>query len=203
MIIGVVMLAWQLAAPAQIPATLELFNGKNLDGWQFQLDPKSDAKPEFVFGVQNDVIAISGKPFGYMYTDAVYDNYRLHVEWRYIGKGTNSGIFLFVQGPKFWPNAIECQLQSGRAGDILKLGGANVEKAPGRENLAMFNASQENPVGEWNSADIICEDGNITVFINGMLQNRVLNSANKSGHIALQSEGGPIQFRHVRLTPLK
>jgi hypothetical protein len=198
--ISIILLAIQLAATAQ---TVELFNGKNLDGWKFQLDPKSDAKPESVFSVQDGVIAISGQPFGYMYTDGVYDNYRLHVEWRYTGKGSNSGIFLFVQEAGFWPNAIECQLQSGRAGDFIQMGGAKLEKDPAREDFAMFNPSQENPVGEWNNADILCENGLITVHINGTLQNKALTAGRKSGRIALQSEGGPLQFRHIRLTPLE
>ncbi|MDR2462740.1 MAG: DUF1080 domain-containing protein [Verrucomicrobiales bacterium] len=194
-----------LLAPvvARAGATIELFNGKNLDGWHAVLDPKSAAKPEDTFGVRNGVLTVSGQPFGYIYTAAKYADYRLHIEWRWIEKPSNSGVFLFVQEPKFWPNSIECQLQSGRAGDFIKMGGSGIEPAPGRENLARAGESNENPVGEWNNADLICEGNTISVFINGEFKNRGVSAQNNNGHIALQSEGGPLEFRNIRLTPLK
>jgi hypothetical protein len=65
------------------------------------------------------------------------------------------------------------------------------------------NASSEMAVGEWNNADITCEKGTITVYINGVFQNKGTKSLHKTGHIGLQSEGKDIQFRNVRLTPLK
>ena len=103
----------------------ELFNGKDLTGWVCVLDSESDVPAEEVFGVENGNIRIEGNPFGYMRTENQYGDYKLHVEWRWIGKGTNSGIFQRVQsGDKVWPNAIECQLCAGKAGDVVMLGGA-------------------------------------------------------------------------------
>ena len=88
-----------------------LFNGKNLEGWTCVLDEKSDVPTSEVYGVKDGNIHIVGNPFGYMRTDKKYSNYKLHVEWRWVGEGTNSGLFLHVQdGDKLWPNAIECQL---------------------------------------------------------------------------------------------
>lgn len=192
--------------------TVELFNGKNLDGWDFIVENNS-AKPDEVFSVQNGLIHIKGKPFGYMYTKKKYANFRLHVEWKYPIAASNSGIFLFLQNPTptLWPNAVECQLCSGRAGDFVLLGGSDVSeyKAPGGKPrprfpvVARFGKAAENPIGEWNSADIVCKDGNIEVYINGVYTNRGTKSANKSGHVALQSEGGDILFRNVRLTEIE
>ena len=157
-------------------------------------------------------LAIKGKPFGFMYTENKYSNFRLHVEWKYPIEGSNSGIFLFLQEPtkELWPNAVECQLCSGRAGDFVLLGGSDVSeyKAPeGKPRpkfpvVERFVKERENPVGEWNSADIICKDGNIEVYINGALQNIGTKSAHSKGYIGLQSEGGDILFRNVRLTPI-
>ena len=63
-----------------------------------------------------------------MRTEETYDDYRLHVEWRWIGEATNSGIFQRVQeGDKVWPQGIECQLMAGRAGDLVLLGGARAD----------------------------------------------------------------------------
>lgn len=191
-------------------ATVDLFNGKNLDGWTPFADGLADASS--VFSVQNGVIRVQGKPFGFIRTNKKYSDFRLHVEWKYPRESINSGIFLFVQDDmKLWPNAVECQLMKGKVGDFVLLGGSNIAefKLPaGAERpkfpvVKRFGESNENPAGEWNNADIICRDGSITVFINGTLQNKATGSLNKSGYIALQSEGGEIHFRNVRLTPLE
>ena len=190
--------------------TIDLFNGFDLEGWGFIL--KNDSKSaEDVFKVEDGVIHITGDPFGYMYTLDSYDNYRLHVEWRWPVEETNSGIFLHVQENDVWPNAIECQLRAGDAGDFVLLNGSDLaeftteegETRPAFPIIRKQNISSEMAVGEWNNADITCEDGNIIVFINGVLQNEGTKSLHKAGRIALQSEGKDIQFRNVRLTPLK
>jgi len=203
-----------LSAVVAIPVksqTINLFNGSNLEGWGFVLQDDSK-KPEEVFNVKDGVIHIVGKPFGYMYTLNKYDNFRLHVEWRWQKEAVNSGIFLYVQDDrKVWPNAIECQLKAGNAGDFVLLNGSNLaefktkegEARPAFPVIKKKNESSEMAPGEWNNADITCDKGTITVFINGVLQNKGTKSLNKTGHVALQSEGGEVLFRNVRLTPLK
>lgn len=183
----------------------ELFNGKNLEGWTCILDEKSNVPTSEVYGVKDGNIHIVGNPFGYMRTDKKYSNYKLHVEWRWVGEGTNSGLFLHVQdGDKLWPNAIECQLGNGKAGDFVMLGGSKIAeveskgKFPIKERIGNF----EKPVGEWNTAEAVCQGNSITIYINGQLQNQA-TSETSEGYIALQSEGGPIEFRNVYLTELK
>ena len=56
--------------------------------------------------------------------------------------------------------------------------------------------------GEWNSADIICEGHLIRVFINGVLKNDA-HYVGTEGHIAIQSEGGPLEVRNVYVKPVK
>ena len=81
-----------------------LFNGKDLNGWVCVVDSESKTPASEVFGVADGCIRIAGKPFGYMRTHKTYGDYQLHVEWRWIGEGTNSGIFQRVQsGDKVWP----------------------------------------------------------------------------------------------------
>ncbi|MBQ5818526.1 MAG: DUF1080 domain-containing protein, partial [Bacteroides sp.] len=74
-----------------------LFNGENLEGWTCILDEKSYIPTSEVYGVKEGNIHIVGNPFGYMRTDKKYSNYKLHAEWRWVGKGMNSGLFLHVQ----------------------------------------------------------------------------------------------------------
>ena len=180
----------------------ELFNGNDLNGWTCVLDQESNVPTNEVYGIKDGNIHIVGNPFGYMRTAEKYGNYKLHVEWRWVGEGTNSGIFLHVQdGDKLWPNAIECQLCNGKAGDFVMLGGSKIKEIEcvGEFPIKDRNGDFEKPVGEWNTAEIVCEGTSITVYINGELQNQCTGE-NSEGYIALQSEGGPIEFRNVYLT---
>jgi hypothetical protein len=109
-------------------ANNQLFNGKNLSNWVFQLkDPAVD--PATVFTVQNGVIHIKGDPFGYMRTKDEYSEYKLHVEWRYPGEASNSGVFIHAQLPDtIWLKCFECQLKSGNAGDFVCMNGAKMNE---------------------------------------------------------------------------
>lgn len=188
--------------------TEDLFNGKDLSNWNFIVDG-SKVPAEKVFSVQDGVILIHGEPFGYMYTKKKYKNYTLELEWSWVDKATNSGIFLTIAGVESgnpFPNGIECQLKAGIAGDFVMLGGSNLEEyvipADGRPKFPVIQKraeSNEKPVGEWNKAKIEVRDGKITVYINGVLQNQGTNKV-KEGYIGLQSEGGPIQFRNIKVT---
>ena len=185
----------------------KLFNGKDLSNWRFVVDGDKAPANE-VYTVRDGVIHIQGTPFGYMYTEKKYKDYTLELEWRWVGEATNSGIFLTiaeVRPANPFPNGIEAQLKAGNAGDFVLLGGSDMVEyvAPesGRPNfpvIAKREPSNEKPVGEWNKAKIEANDGKITVYINGVLQNQGTNRV-KEGHIGLQSEGGPIQFRNLIL----
>jgi Domain of Unknown Function (DUF1080). len=202
--------AFFLFAATSNSQTEELFNGKDLSNWNFIVDGDK-AAPDDVFSVQDGVILIHGNPFGYMYTKKKYKNYILELEWSWVDKASNSGIFLVIAEAKAgnpFPNGIECQLKAGAAGDFVMLGGSDLNEyvapASGRPNFPVIAKkvdSNEKPVGEWNKAKIEVRDGKITVNINGVLQNQGTNKV-LEGYIGLQSEGGPIQFRNVKVTTL-
>jgi hypothetical protein len=195
-----------LASCAPKPETIELFNGRDLTGWVGYLAADSlDTATEFT--VSGGVIHLSGK-LGYIHTEAVYSDYKLEVEWRWPGEASNSGIFQRVQSEhRPLPECFECQLKSGDAGQIVCLGGARTAETAGDEReiavMSKLAPSSEKPVGEWNSAEIICRGDEMTITINGTLQNRATGMSLSEGSIGLQSEGGPVEFRNVRLTPLK
>ncbi|HOF19990.1 MAG TPA: DUF1080 domain-containing protein [Bacteroidales bacterium] len=182
-----------------------LFNGKDLSNWTFFLrDPSADASE--VFTIKNGVIHISGDPFGYMRTGEVYGNYALHVEWRYPTEATNSGVFIHVQQPDtIWPKCFEVQLKAGNAGDLLCMGGSDMNERTDKSTIivAKLAESAEKPVGEWNKMEITCISDNIDVTLNDVLMNRATGTSLKEGHICLQSEGRAIEFRNVWLTRLK
>jgi hypothetical protein len=182
---------------------IQLFNGQNLSNWTFHLkDPAVD--PSSVFTVQNGVIHIKGDPFGYMRTKDTYSEYKLHVEWRYPGEASNSGVFVHAQLPDtIWLKCFECQLKSGSAGDFVCMNGAKMnELKPNTRVVNKIAASSEKPVGEWNTMEVTCKSNTIEVYVNGTLQNKATGISDTKGHICLQSEGKDIEFRNVFITKL-
>jgi hypothetical protein len=181
-----------------------LFNGNDLSNWAFFLrDPSAD--PSKVFTVQNDVIHITGDPFGYMRTKESYSDYTLHLEWRYPLELSNSGVFIHAQLPDtIWPKCIECQLKAGNAGDFVAMGGSDMNERTDKSVrvVAKLAVSTEKAVGEWNTMEVTCIADNIDVFVNGVLMNKATGVTLKEGHICLQSEGKDIEFRNVFLTRL-
>lgn len=150
------------------------------------------------------VIHITGDPFGYMRTKDVYSDYKLHVEWRYPGELSNSGVFVHSQTPDtIWLKCFECQLHAGDAGDFICMNGSSMnEQKEGSRVIKKMNPSNEKPAGEWNTMEVICKSNTIEVSVNGLLQNKATGISDSKGHICLQSEGKDIQFRNVYLIPL-
>jgi len=180
---------------------IELFNGHDLSNWSFYLED-STVDPSTIYHIQDNVIRIEGEPFGYMRTNAVYEDYKLHVEWRWPGEQSNSGVFLNITGPdKQWPATIECQLAAGKAGDFVFLGGSDAAERTDKEKHVIQKMEESNEVqpGEWNAYDIINRNDSIMIYVNGLFQNGCTLPEPGNGHIGLQSEGLAIEFRNVYL----
>jgi hypothetical protein len=60
----------------------------------------------------------------------------------------------------------------------------------------------ENEPGQWNRYDITLRGGELTLLVNGEKVNEATGCDVLAGKIGLQSEGGEIHFRTVRLIPL-
>jgi len=188
-----------------------LFNSENLDNWTIVL-PDS-VNEDNVFRVENGNLYVSGIPNGYIRTNESYSNYKLHLEWRWVEEPKNSGVLLNIHGQdNVWPSCIEAQLKSENAGDFVMMGkGAGItvnEKLYLIEDpdtrfmrIEKIEKSSENPAGEWNSYDISVTDKSIKLVVNGVTQNFGKNPTYTEGFIGLQSEGGPMEFRNIYLTP--
>jgi hypothetical protein len=185
--------------------SVKLFNGQDLTGWvPYVSDPAVSASQ--VWQVKNGVIHCVGVPAGYLRTAADYENYSLRVEWCWTEKPSNSGVLLHVTGEnKIWPTSIESQLQHENAGDFWVIGGTTFSEHTNKEDshVAKKQPSNEKPAGEWNTMMVYCDKDSIRVLVNGLLQNEATQTSVKRGGIALQSEGAPIEFRNIVLTPLE
>lgn len=190
-------------------AKTSLWNGKDFTGWKRVLaNPAADVNE--IWRVRDGVLCCSGRTNGYMRTEKKYSDYHLHVEWRWPGKPANSGVFIHISDPdRVWPSCIECQLQADHAGDFVLMNGAGLtvngvahqEASRQFVMIAKKAPTSERPVGQWNSYDIYCKGSAVRSLVNGVPQNEGTNAAPPLGYIALQSEGGPIEFRNIYLVP--
>lgn len=193
------------------PKSDELFNGKDLSNWDFVLKDTSVPASD-VYKVIDGQIYIKGEPWGYMYTKKKYKNFNLELEYRWESEGSNSGVFVIIEETKNpFPKGIEAQLFNQNAGDFVLLGGSDLSEfqlAEGETERPDFPVveknthSTEKPIGEWNKVEISVYDGVIDVFINGVHQNTGTSPATV-GHVGLQSEGGGIFFRNLKLTEVE
>lgn len=76
---------------------------------------------------------------------------------------------------------------------------------PDWEDSLGFRGRQdvESPYGEWTRMEVICEQDQITVVVNGEVVNRGWDASLTSGQIMIQSEGAEIYFREITIYPLK
>lgn len=184
-------------------ADVALFDGKSFNGWKRFIP---GVETPATWSINEGVLVCAGQPAGYIRTEATHTNYILRLDWRFNADAAgNSGVLLRqIEEDRVWPRSIEAQLQSGSAGDFWNIGDFVMSGAPertkGRNTKA--TSTHEKPLGEWNSYEIEVDGPNVELRVNG----RVLNSASAcavvAGHIGLQSEGVPIMFRNIRMTPL-
>jgi hypothetical protein len=186
---------------------IDLFNGKDFTGWTFTM--RSNAPAAETWAMTNGVIHCTGRPPGYARTDAIYRDYKLTVEWRFVTiapKADNTGIFVHVNPPdKVWPACVEVQGAHGKLGDLRMNGGATCK---GHDTAKTVNAdaqatSNEKPVGEWNTFEVECSGDAIRLWTNGKLMNEITGCSASSGAVGIQSEGGEIEVRKMFLEPLK
>jgi len=185
--------------------TINLWNGEDFSSW-VKFIPDSTVNTDTVWNIVDGVINCNGKPSGYIRTENDYANYNLTLEWRWPSDPGNSGVLLHMSIPDtVWPKSIEAQLLSGNAGDFYVIGGTEMDEHVNKDSrqIAKQKKSSENPLGEWNKYEIICNDNTITLYVNGVMQNKATNTSVNYGKIALQSEGRPIQFRNIKLEPVK
>jgi len=202
--------------PGSPGRTVELFNGKDLNGWTHVL-AEPNLTREAVWSVRDGILVCKGAPLGVLQTERAFANFRLVVEYRWAPgtKPGNSGILTRINGPaRPLPRCTEVQLQHGNAGDVLGLQGMVVAGGQPRYFEIMNHAvagdirgvkktaDAERPAGEWNRVEVQVQGDSYSVWMNGVEINQAHGVETRTGQIGLQSEGGQIHFRRVTLTPL-
>ena len=203
-------------------AVKPLFNGKNLYGWYSFLRTKGkNNDPEKVFLVENGLLHISGKEFGYICTEETFKDFHLIVEFKWGEKKypprdadttkRDNGIMFYKPAnakDTVWPKSIECQIQEGDVGDFWLIDSTTIVVDGKRTESKDFFRSikkkdAEFPHGEWNRVEVIADKGKITYIVNGMIVNEGESPSVNTGNILIQSEGAEIYYRKIEITELK
>jgi hypothetical protein len=61
----------------------------------------------------------------------------------------------------------------------------------------------EKPIGQWNRAEAIVDNGKFTYFLNGQKVNEFAESTFREGRLLFQSEGAEVYYRGIELRPVK
>lgn len=195
-----------VSAQEQVP----LFNGKDLSGWVLVNTPPQ------TWQVQDGMLVCSGKPIGEIRTERMYQNFEMELEWRHMVPRGNAGVFIWAdditaRGVPFH-RGIEVQVLENAYGnneshtthgDIFPIHGATMTPINGRKGSRAFPTEERSkPSPEWNHYRIVCNDGDISLAVNGKVVTRGTDANPRKGYICLESEGGVVHYRNIRIKEL-
>jgi hypothetical protein len=200
-----------------------LFDGSTLKGWHADvpaMDDDKNAKSPFI--IRDGNLVSLGTPGGHLITDDEFENYRLEVEYRFVGEPGNCGVLVHASKPRrlygMFPQSLEVQMMHENAGDFWCIGeDIEVENmverrgpkeswgVDGDKNRRILNLTDgsEKPLGEWNKMVIECLGDEVKVWVNGDLVNHGTKCTVSKGQISVQAEGSEVEFRKIELTPIE
>ncbi len=165
----------------------------------------------------------SGNPIGVMRSEKQYENFVLHVEWKHMEPGGNSGIFVWSAArpdeESRLPDGVEVQMleldwvklntRDGVEppiayvhGELFGVGGVETIPDNPRGTRSKSAENRAKGRGEWNTYDVVCVDGVIKLSVNGKFVNGIRKSTQKKGYLCLEAEGAEIHFRNLTVMEL-
>ena len=172
--------------------------------------------------LQEKELVCYGLPIGVIRSEKKYENFILHIEWKHIEAGGNSGVFVWSKaepGENRLPDGVEVQMleldwvnlnmRNGEKppiayvhGELFGVGGVKIipDNPRGERSKSVENRCLGK--GEWNTYVVVCVDGTIKLSVNGKFVNGISQSSQRKGFICLEAEGAEIQFRNIRIIEL-
>ncbi len=221
-VIAVACISLSSTALAQ---SIDLFNGKDLTGWvNVNCNDQTWTAHDGTGSNEGEVpfIQCSGIPTGVLRTAEMYENFILEMDWMHEEEPGNAGLFIWSDGLTArgvpFTRSIEVQIMltpdvlddKGRLlytgqGDIFAIHGATMKPDrphPAGWNRCLPSARMTRGKGQWNHYTVTANKGRITLAVNGVEVGGASDINPRKGFICLESEGTPIRFRNIKLTPL-
>lgn len=180
--------------------TINLFNGKNLEGWKLT-NPRQKNGWSVENGIlKNNPVQPEGShiSYGNLRTVDEFEDFNLTLEVN-IPKGGNSGVYL--------RGIYEVQVSDtyGRNLDSHNMGGIYSRITP--------TVAAEKPAGQWQTMDITLLDRHVTVILNGktIIDNQPIlgctggalwSDESKPGPFYLQGDHTGINYRNIKVKPI-
>ena len=208
-------------APSADTGWTSLSDGSSLNGWHVFGNPAS-GKWSADSGTIHLNPASKGED-GDLVSNDSYDNFDLKVDWK-ISKAGNSGVLFYVQDDK---TKYEDTYKTGPEMQVLDDERHEDNKLPTHRAGSLYDMIQATPgavkpAEEWNSAEIVSNNGKLDFFLNGVhVVNTTIFDENwnkmvagskfkqwpafgtfKSGHIALQNHGNEVWFKNIMIKKL-
>ncbi len=187
-------IAWAAGREARAGGFVELYNGKDLTGWEMTGPGR--------FVIEEDGTLRSEGGMGLLwYKEKKFKNFILVVEWKAEKKDSNSGIFVrFPNPPKSPWDAVNqgYEIQIADSYDpVHRTGSIYAIKAP--------TAFASRDPGEWNTFEITIVGQNYTIVQNGVKINEFEGERGEDGYIGLQNHlpADKVWFRNVRIMELR
>lgn len=180
---------------------IKVFNGKNLDGWVVEGGGQ--------FGVEDGVIKLN-RGTGWLRSADTFGDFVLVMEFRFLEDQANSGIFVRTSKTSnaeegLWPTSryqVQCMNNLEGTNPLGYIFPHNVPEVQFLYDIEAVKKAYK-PTGEWLRYEITVRGDRLSTKLNGVLINVVTDITTPSGHIGIQGEDGPLEFRKIEVTPLK
>ena len=225
----VLLLALCGQAVAEEPA---VFVGGEATGWRdlrFEEFVNANGDPD-TWAFADGVVTCTGKPVGVLRSQEEFTNLELSLEWRHLQEGGNSGVFLWAPAKVFENlpkgrlpgGGIEVQIldhgytaqyeKGGRKadwfttnGDVFPVGSSKMKPFPplspnGSRSFPRAEHSKGTP--EWNHYYVRAINGEVRLWVNGHEVSGGRDCQPATGHLCLEAEGAPVEFRNLRIREL-
>ncbi|HKY22015.1 MAG TPA: DUF1080 domain-containing protein [Vicinamibacterales bacterium] len=139
--------------------------------------------------VVNGVLRPCGEPTGYLTSDQSYRNFVLSIEFK-TGADTNSGVY--IRSPKetggYEVNIWRQQPAGYHTGSIVA--------------TAKTAKDYSYKPDQWNHYQITADGDRLVIVLNGETTLDIRDAKFPEGHIRLQYQQWPIEFRNIKIRPL-
>jgi hypothetical protein len=155
--------------------------------------------------IRDGILESKAKQFGDLRTRDAFEDYRLALQWRMPKVSGDSGIGVaLLDANSHTPAYLEVQLHPNNSGDIYVVGGMRAESRgePIDSRAVKWLQSNEH-YRQWNDMEIVVSGGDVTVAVNGEIQNHASQCPQAPSHILVRNEGSTVQFRNIILEPLE